>query len=375
MKDKIREMLQLFQKTYDEKNPKNAEQFITQLFSDNNSMSVMGTSYGETCLNRDQCRELFENDWKYWTFEKLNIDNAMVLEFSDLIAVSVPASFTYTFRLTEAKRKNYWNYIMERISETSEDKRSLKVRCAEINYEIAHIYHLRAQRPYPYRFGLMVSFLFGSDCRVRQILFAVPENIYRPDTRIYPYSPFQVTDTAVNAAEPEVRSYIWSIFSDYFKEDFVNQWDEHLLYIAPDFQIASNRNELQQLIACQHQLWSRIRIDDIVFSENTENHLVALANGTIFYSRNEEEVFRQAQKDILSLDKKNMSYADRIFRTKQAIAFAMRESSIGSDYEIPFRMQMAVSKSSGKQQISYLNLSYPFYYLLQDKNEFMHYIE
>jgi hypothetical protein len=132
--------------------------------------------------------------------------------------------------------------------------------------------------------------------------------------------------------------------------------------------------KLEELITVQKTIWNKIRIDDIVYCENNENHIMMLANGVVSYTRTDENAFLQVQKDILALNDSSLSYSDRIYRAKQAIAHALKECAIGSNYEIPIRVQIAFSKLNNTWMISYLNLSYPFYYLLQDKNEFMHQI-
>ena len=62
----LRETLNRLQYYYAQRNVNLLDTFMTELFSMDGSITIIGVGDDVFCTGHDQARELFENDWVYW---------------------------------------------------------------------------------------------------------------------------------------------------------------------------------------------------------------------------------------------------------------------------------------------------------------------
>jgi len=389
MKDQIKNLLIKFQEGYDKKDIDNVDQYMKEIFSDENDISILGTSEGELCLDYESCRKLITDDWKYWGFESLKIEEAIVQELEQTI-VYVPASFSFLYQDNDSNRLSHFNDIIEMISDTSKDNRDIEIKLSEINYELVHIYHKRHSNNRKYRYDLRLIFILNKDYKINQINFSVPDNIKRPDYRIYPNSQFNRSfEYEINKLkskkkeEPsnddhDIRNFLKQTFNDYFNNQTLENFDDkNLLYVNVDDKVATNTDDLKTLINYQHQYWNYLTIRDeeaYIVSDNTQATVVAkvIAHSTV----NRQEYFKYTQEEILKLkDNSSLTIEEKMFKIKQLITVAFKETSIGEKFEHPLRVQIYLTKQNNQWKINYISMSYLFYYLLEGRNEFMYQVD
>ncbi|QVK18547.1 hypothetical protein KHQ81_02190 [Mycoplasmatota bacterium] len=379
MKEKIIELLHEFQETYDKKDVNNVDQFMKKLFIDKENISILGTSFGELCLGYDECKKLFTDDWEYWSFEHLDFDHLIIKDYEDAVLVYAPAYFSFTF-----KHNNYGDYIDE-LKDQLNDSKNLQKDLTEINWIIAHFLHEREIKDRKYMLDLRLCFIFvktNNEFKVKQIQFSVPEDY--SDTRL-------ALPEIKSAYESEIEKYLAHKTAENieiqdvlkpFSHDFMNldidemihkYFDlENLLILHVDNQIAENLEDLKLLIKDIRKNWQSIEINsDVAYIKNNGKCVSILSNGLGKSYIDEETFYKNTKDKIIKIANGNLHEKEKLFVIRKEISTAMRDVSVSNEYDWPIRVHMLMKKHENRWLIQYLQFSYPFYYILENKNQFM----
>lgn len=390
MKTEIRNILEMFQNAYDQKDINQVDQFMEAVFSKEEAIAILGTSDGELSFGYDECRKLFISDWQYWGFEKLNLDECIIQEVKDKTICYVPSSFTFTFDVNEENRKGHLEDIINRIKLNSEDQRDLQVKFGEILYELVHIYHQRPLNPRKYRIQLNVTFIFNNNNRIIQINFSVPDNIRRPDARLYEKSDFnrylsyelkkfmsKLKDTQ-SEDERAIRHLIKNFTADYFSKE-INQYLDlnNIFAINVNSQVAKNIDEINSLRMNQQKYWDKLTIfDQEAYLEVYEDTAILLTKMIASKDIDNDEYFKETALEIEAINNdESLTITQKMFNIRQLITICFKETAIGSKHEFPLRVHFVLSKENNEWKINFFKMSYSFYYLLEERNEFMKYLK
>lgn len=379
MKEKIINLLHEFQGAYDKKDVNNADQFMNKLFVDGENISILGTSFGELCLGYDECKKLFTDDWQYWSFEHLDFNRLVIKDYDDIVFVYVPAYFSYTF-----KHDNYGGYIDE-IKKQLSDSKNLQKDLTEINWILAHFLHEREMKDRKYMFDLRVCFIFNKindDYKVKQIQFSVPEDY--ADTRLAlpeiksAYENEKEKYLSHKTVENEEIKCVLKSFKDDFMhlgiDEMINQYFylDDFLILNVDNQIAENLEELKLLIENIRKSWQSIEINShVAYIENNGQSVSILTNGLGKSYIDEETFLNNTKEKIINITNGKLQGKEKLFDIRKEISTAMRDISVSNEFDWPIRVHMLMRKIENRWLIQYLQFSYPFYYILENKNHFM----
>lgn len=82
--ERIKNVLQVFQDGYTERNVDYVDDYMKKVFLLDEDLVVIGTDAEELCLGIEATRGIIESDWKYWGNFKFNVDDALICVNGDV---------------------------------------------------------------------------------------------------------------------------------------------------------------------------------------------------------------------------------------------------------------------------------------------------
>jgi len=379
LKDQILNLLHAFQAGYDKKDKNDADLFMKKLFVESDDISILGTSLGELCLGYEKCKKLFTDDWEYWSFERLELNALEIKEFGDIVLVYVPAYFSFTFKSDQ----NYEGYIDD-LKEQLTKSENLEQTFGDINWIISHFLHQRACRDRKYLNDLKVCFICiktNDGYKIKQIQFSVPED----------YSDPRLVDPWINGAyekekeilqskkttDSSVQDSFKNFSSNLIQQDldlFIEQYfqEEDLLVVNVDDYIARDIKQLKDLLIAQRKNWQNLEINfSAAYIEKEAEYAYFITNGVAKNIISKETYLNNSKEKVLEICNLEISDNEKLFFVRKEIATAFRDTTVSDKYDWPLRVHVLMKKTENRWLIHYLQFSYPFYYILENKNRFM----
>lgn len=128
-KEEVMAVLKAFQQGYKERNIKNIDRFVEDLFLDSDDTLVVGTGNGEWCKGIKAIKELVYIDWFYWGNFKLDIENAYIVVRENYATVNTTAVLQKEYedgKLNEININRVKNIVEADLSNQEKVYQSLK---------------------------------------------------------------------------------------------------------------------------------------------------------------------------------------------------------------------------------------------------------
>lgn len=387
----ITEVLEYFQSAYTARDTNRVDEFMERLFTKNDYCNVIGTSINEWCLGYQEVSELFKGDWEYWGDVKLKIEEAVINQSGNICCVYVPSTVKYTFDHKPETDERYLGYMISdlRDEDIENDSKLRKIRLQEVNFVLNHYLHQRDKDVRDYYWDLGISFIMEKvkkEWKIRQMHYSMPVDSAYPDCRISKYSYYQKlmdTETASlrEAAKgcdhlPEIINKIAEFSNGMFdidicsEEIFENYFSDQVLLVDTDMNCYLERKAQKEIIDHYRSLYDRLslNVDAMIMDQRNEIAWFAL-NGIIHKTQSEDEAIELAYKDIDQIIESDDTPRTKLFKMRRVISTVTLQTAIGEEYNLPIRLEGMLTKSNGKWKFNYLNLSFPFDTILEEKND------
>jgi hypothetical protein len=394
----IKEILEYFQEAYTKRDPHLIDEFMTKLFDGGEDLIILGTSLGEACLTKDECRELFLSDWKYWRDVSMDIDNSKIKVIENTAWVFATATLLYSFETNENSYKRYLDYVKNFFSEESNSSiLPNKFKLTEINWVLSHFLTPRDKQKREYLWPLRISFVMlkrEERWIIKQIQFSLPNSYEFPDCRIdsagnYLEEYKNEVDKFHGYAKEDIlqRKPIVNMLAD-FKNSYLNRdlaaeelvskyfYKENPVFINTDSNFNLNKAAIEKQINIHRDSYSEflLNTEESVINING-NTAWAASNGIIKSIISEEKAFDMAARYVKNQFDKNVSDKEKLFNIRRVISATIKETIKGSSYEFPFRFEAVLVKENDAWKFDYVQLSYPFNYILEGKFDYVAEVE
>ena len=318
----IRNMLIKFQEGYDQKNPRNAPRFISELFADRQDLLALGVGSAEMCLGRAEVTQLIQDDWDGgWGDFQLDIDGAEIEMDGDAAWFSADSTVKHVFEDSPERNERYVSFIKD-----IADKQGAapKQQLAFMNWVLGLTYHSRApgMREYlwPHKFsGMMIrekgAWKFVSIC------FSAAKP-YFPDERFEdPMVSYRETHDSLRA---KIRAYNGAGI------------DDNLLRLLRQVENQSSDDaELNGLRFDPGQV--------AVLSAGRFMWLMALT--IVKRDIPEDALMRMALQHTSETLNTNLPAHDKLFQAQRIIAYALKEAASGTAFTWPIRFTAIVENT------------------------------
>lgn len=132
----VKRVLERFQKGYTERNLESIDEYMDDLFTKDEDLTVVGTGDDEWCIGFDEVKELVEMDWKYWGDVTIDIEGSMISSYGNVAWVTTEGMLNKNI----SKEEFYNNYI-EGIKEDAKSDMSPKDKMIDILKTVANCFH------------------------------------------------------------------------------------------------------------------------------------------------------------------------------------------------------------------------------------------
>jgi hypothetical protein len=386
----IKKVLECFQEGYTNRAIDNIDEYMKKLFGDGEDLVILGTGSSEWCLNYEQCKEIFLSDWQYWGTLKINIDAAKININQDTAWIFTEGDLLCTFKTDENSDKRYLDFVKGFFEEgNSNSKPANTAKLTEISWVLSHFLSPRDSRERKYNWPVRVSFIMtkiDGSWFIKQIQFSHPSAFEFADLRITENS-FAIRDyeeenkllgdfqAASLKDNKEIINLLQGFSSDYLDkgvevEEFVDKYYElsNPSFISTDNKFSFGTEEIVKQVK-EH----RKNLKSITFNLNNsiihgnERTLWLLTNGMIRRNMKQEEIFDKTAEYVKEQFNRGISDRDKLFNIRKTISAAVKESVKGEEFLYPFRLEAVLVKIKGVWKFSYVQISYPFNYILEGK--------
>lgn len=386
-------VLKQFEEAYIKRDPEQVETFMESLFDRNENVIVVGTSGGEWCMGYDEVKELFSSDWEYWGDLRVNTEDAIITPMGDTAFIYTSGTVKYTFYTNNETYTRYLGYVKEFFTEGTEDnEKPDKTKLTEINWKLCHQLGSWEGAERNYLWDVRISFvLVKKETRwiIKQMQFSLPAVGYLPEVRI------EATGDAINDFKTETRKmqeYSSNNTRTYEKEilelvqkfnaDYMDRTKEpgliaskyftskEPLIINTDKTVSGNQEEIIGLIKNHRKLYDEIILDlENCLVNSNEEVVWIVTNGIMKKNMSEKAAFENTIEKIQEIFTSDVADKDKLFKIRRRIAETLKENARGEEYEWPFRFEGLLIKEDEKWVFKYLQVSFPFYYILEGKTD------
>lgn len=133
MKEEIRSLVEQLQEGYHKRDFDTVDDFIRQMFCQNQDVSIIGTSAinhtsEEWCEGLDQVKQIIVDDWKYWGDFKIDFNSITLMELDNVAHLTMVGQVEETM-----KNESYYQYRLNLIEDViKDDQKSMKLKLLDI---------------------------------------------------------------------------------------------------------------------------------------------------------------------------------------------------------------------------------------------------
>lgn len=387
------EVLKKVEVAYIKRDPKQVDTFMESLFDRNESIIVVGTSGGEWCMGYDEVREIFSSDWEYWGDLRINTREAIITAMENTALIYTTGTIKYTFYTNNDTYTRYLGYVKEFFEEGTDDsKKPDKTKLTEINWKLCHQLGSWEGAERNYLWDVRISFvLVKKETRwiIKQIQFSLPAVGYLPEVRIentgdatddFKTETKKMKDYSINNTktyETEILKLVQNFNADYMdraKEPglIASKYftSREPLIINTDKTVCGNQEEIMGLIKNHRNLYDEIILDGENCLVNSNEEVVwIVTNGTMKKNISEKVAFENTIEKIQEIFTSDVADKDKLFKIRRRIADTLKENARGEEYVWPFRFEGVLIKEDENWVFKYLQVSFPFYYILEGKTD------
>ena len=377
-REQIMQMLEALKDGYIKRNGENITVLSEKLFSADNPPVIIGTSNSEWCFGLDECNAIIASDWESWGNVSIDVDSVFVHQSGSMGCFFVRAGVEYNFCESEVKYQSYMN-LMEKIATSDE---SAMVRSSQILWFLSHLLHTRGTGERKYIWDLTISgitHMVEGEPKIKYMQFSLPVSAAFPDERmdsnteakagyekergmICAYAKQSCTSSSGLAEALSAQlSKVTQLSLDDGQDNLFLGFDG-AAYHAPAF--------MEYLMGLTKDE-SEFRVDaaDMIVHEEEQSFSfcgVGLYTRKLSTEKELNHVLGNISRYVNSAEDKKES----LFRLRRDLALALKEASVSSVHTAPFRFEGMGRKGAGNVPlIEYLQLSYPFNWILEQKTD------
>jgi len=374
--NQIDSIVQHMSTCYQQRKPENIDALCDRLFKAGDIPIIIGTSNGEWCFGIDDAKKLLLSDWESWgnvTFDR----NTLALGAAGPLAwFAVNAGVEYCFEDDPGIYRSYLDFVK---SIAKSEAPSL-ARAGEILWVLSHLLHTRNSNRRRYIWDMNLSGILRIEegqWKVKEMQFSLPVLSAFPDVRI---------DTDMDAAKyfakecDGIAAYIQRIRpgEESIAKKLALIWDErgHVEWVDRDDRFFIGMDGKRRS-GCEFALyWKTLRQNGFSVQVEAE-HLIVQQQGNDFWFCGVGIISRPVllQEELETVLEGIDSNTDEqgpkelLFAIRRDLALALKEGSVSDKHTAPFRME-GVGKIHGETlEMEYLQASYPFNWILEQKTD------
>ncbi len=390
--NELKKILNIFNEAYIKRNVNEIDSFMDKLFHKDESVTIVGTCDSEWCIGYEEVKDIFLSDWEYWGDLRVKVDEASIIELENTAIIYTPGTVKYSFDSRSDTYTRYLGYVKEYFDENSFDgKKSNKVKLTEINWKLCHLLNQRESIERDYLWDIRISFLLVKKENrwiIKHMQFSFPVVGYLPEVR--------EDDDSCDRAElnkkikeleeayhknKSMKNEIIDLIKD-FNGDYLDKNMEtnsiadkyfssnNVLIANTDKEIFTSKEEIKKLIENHREYYDEMRLDSessiVDFNENTAWIVI---RGTMKKMNSEEESFENTMNTIKDIFNKNLGDKEKLFNIRRRIAETFKENAKGEEYIWPFRLEGVLIEENNNWVFKYLQFTFPFDYILEEKTE------
>ena len=385
----ISSLIESFQKAYQLKNPTQAALYTKQWFGDNEESFIIGTSINEWCLGLKEIEDLFRGDWDYWGDVSMDIPNAYIKYDEEMAIVYIPATVRYDFDHKSETDERYLGYMTSDIldEEIADNDSVLFARMQESNYILNHYLRQRNNEQRSYNWDLGISMILQKSegkWSINQMQYSMPEQSNYADVRLSDLNYYRklyhkesaAIDNFVNQSESIYieNSDKTSIINEFLR--MFNPVNEDPHHFSSDIAFIDFNNNLHIGPESVEKFIDEMKgeIDSLSIDskrciiQKIGDQLILTSNGLISKTITKGNALDLTLQEIKEIASDSCNDRAKLFRIQRSIARMNKELAYGEHFELPVRIEMVFNREN--RVIEFLQLSYPFDVILENKTDF-----
>ncbi|MCM1991255.1 hypothetical protein [Oceanirhabdus seepicola] len=381
----IMEVLYKFQKGYTERNLENVDAYTEELFTKDADLRVMGTSPGEICLGFEETKELIEGDWKYWGDVSCDLNNPIIMNLNEDIAlIALKGSVKIDFKFDSEKLESQKEFIFEQIDFENLDSSELKNKTVLLNWMLTQWgigYSEKNEQFIPLRVTGLLKKHEGK-WKFKQMKFSVsslnvPDYLFdrsaddsKAKEQLKNFQQNCYGETA------EIKGLLSTLQNHWNENDF-NGTDmfnkifdkDNSLLICPDGNIVTQKEEFIDKLNNMKGVWNEINLDTESSVINTENNTGwALTLGTVKTKISREKLLQSLLNESKNILESKGDVKQKHLTILRHISSVFMIENLGEDFEIPVRIETVFSKDNS-WKIKYIQISYGYEWIYEHRTE------
>jgi hypothetical protein len=378
----IRDVLEKFQNGYRERKLESVLPFVEELFSNRNSLSILGTGTEEICLGHDEVKELIEGDWEGWGDLYIDCKNAVISIDDGTAWFSTNGTVKYVFEHTQENYDSYVNFIK---TITGNNELTQKQRITFINWVLALTYHQRKDQVREYFWPIILSGILTKEeggWKIANLHFSVKMPNF-PDERFenskeylesYNKQKDMIKKSNDNKTNAELLDFLKS-FEHEFKhkenisDKLVSKYfgiNDEAYIICPENKWYKGIDHIKEFLSNSNMNDLSLDIECTITSEVKRFTWVAVV-GTLKQTFTEDELINKSISEVDNLLNSDLSSQEKLFSAQRSIAYVLKECSVGINHTYPIRMTAVISKNDHGMNFNCIHFSFPFYWIFEGK--------
>ncbi|MDP5276037.1 hypothetical protein [Chengkuizengella axinellae] len=379
----VKTVLNRFQQGYTNKNIEVLDEYINDLFINDNSMITVGTSRTEWCFGLKDLKDMIESDWTYWGDLIVDFENAKINSKDN--AAWFIADCTISFDTPD----NYDEWCADLIADFFEEGRFINFKTmpklAMLNLKLASIVksisgNQGSNIPFPLRLsgGLIKK---NDKWLIHRLQFSAPMSSY-PEWRIDRDNPDSLK--YFNEIKEKMSKYNEK-YDDNNKKDIIetlHDFQNHYLNTSTNIQetvqtlflshddiyvvdphenpAAIGWNRIEKMIWQQREKWDEMNLNIHESMIRTEgNTATIVTSGILKKIINSEELLQNEWKLVKETLQKEGKGEDKLFEAQKQIAYTLKELSFGDESLWEFRFEALVIKENEQWKFHNIQFTFP----------------
>lgn len=380
--EQIKAVLTKLGEGYKKRDPKLAETYMKELFINDDSLFMLGTSSDELCPGLDEVKDLLESDWEYWGDVEFQLDKVLIDVSEDVAWFATPGTVKYTFEHSQSRYDSYVDFVR---TKANDETMSASKRIALVNWALALTYHQQTLDVRDYYCAMRMTGVMvkkAGQWKIAQSQFSMAKGVF-PDERFESSQEFIDEYTSERDAlleykketlDPGVETFITNFASDCIgkndvKMDQVNQYfsSENKPYIiSPDTEWYVGKEKILEFL---HECEASEMILDTesAITRTSGNKTWVTGIGQVKQTLTTEEIATLAVEALNDICDSEKTSQEKLYSAHKQVAYALKECSIGESYTCPVRYSVMITQNANGYIFEHMHLSYPFYWIFEGK--------
>jgi len=377
--EQLKTILETLKQCYIERDKDNIDKLSKLLFCERRTPIIMGTSNNELCFGVQECEKLFLSDWKDWGNVGIEVENAVYGSCGRYVWFHVPASVEFCFENNADTYAAFMNMTMEIVN----GNKTPLSKAGDFLWLLTHLLHDRPSGERKYDWDMTITGVLEdveSQLKIRIMQFSMPVLSAYPDVRI------DINEDDAHHFQnecDEIRYFNASRGIDANKVMVSTLLSKLLLDDAADMLVCDG---VKRYIGCdgiscdgfeysvymsnlrERGIKAELLQENVIFMENDDTFAfcgVGLFTRKISLDSELNNIYASLKQHKNLGDSK-----EALFKIRRDLAAAIKESSVSNSSKEPFRVEgVGRLLANSSLVIEYMQLSYPFNHVLEQKTD------